>query len=205
MESGQASGVAPAAKAGAKRTLWVIVAIIVAIAVIASAMVFVVLPSLQPSVAKFNLVALDFGYDQTQNPDLHPLHHVKVNQPVWIVFSNDGTNVHEFLLFKDKDAALVAAKADLAIAISHHPNYQTNDTEKNATLDEYNTLHDADSALVRYNNIDRNVDPGNTTDLLFVIHEAGTYFFACHQVDTTTSTWIIHQEHGMWGTLIVDP
>ena|SRR2546422_4157253 len=199
MEETTPSAAPPKARSG-RKALWAVIAIIVAIAVVASTMVLVVLPSLQPSYAKFNLVALDFSYDRI---DFNPEHRAKVNQPVWVVFSNEGDSPHEFLLFANKDTALVAANEDLQLALSHHPTATSNDTEKQAALDEYNGLHDADSRLTRYNNIDRDVDPGNTTDLLFVIHEAGTYFYVCHQVDTTATPWMIHQGHGMWGTLIV--
>lgn len=208
MEEEKAPGAAPKA-APSRKAMWAIVAIIVAIAVAASGTVYFL--ASQPQYAKFTLVTLDFAYDQTTNPDVHPEHHAKVNQPVWVVMTNEGLNDHEFLLFKDKDTALVAANEDLAQALADHPNATKPNapdyaTEKQAALDEYDGLHDADARLVRYNDVDKDVAPDQTVDLIFVIHETGTYFFACHQVDTTDPlNWMIHQAHGMWGKLIVDP
>lgn len=193
------------AAAGSRRGLWIVVAIVVAIVAIASATIFWVLPALQgPGYAKFTLVTLDFGYDQITNPDVHSEHRVKVNQPIWVVMRNDGENDHEFLLYANKDAALVSADYALSVALADHPDATTNATEKQAALDEYDTLHDGYANLTRYNNIDKDVVPGETVDLLFVIHVPGTYYFVCHQVDTTVTPWMIHQAHGMWGTLIVE-
>jgi len=190
------------------KTMWMVATIIVAILLIASVTVLAVLPALNPpapSVAKFDLVAQDFAYDRI---GFNPSFTAKANHPIWFVFSNNGTNVHEFLLYRVLNASSQAdilnyAKEDLALAKSLHPNWAT--TDKNATLDEYNSLHDGDPRLERYNGIDRNVDPGATTDLVFVIREAGDYFFVCHQVDTDVTGWKIHQDHGMWGTLTVTP
>jgi len=190
------------------RSIWMIATIIVAILLIASLSVFVVLPALQPKATTvagpFNLVALDFAYDRI---GFNPSFQARVNLPIWFVFSNNGTNVHEFLLYSAKTtsqaAVLAAAKEDLALAQSHHPNWATDPVEANLTLDEYNTLHDGDARLTRYNDVDRNVDPGATTDLVFVIRETGDYFFVCHQVDSTVIPWKIHQDHGMWGTISV--
>jgi len=189
------------------KTMWMVATIIIAILLIASLTVFVVLPALNPpatKVFKFDLVAQDFAYDRI---GFNPSFTVDVNKPIWFVFSNNGTNVHEFLLYRNMNASSQAdilnyAKEDLALAKSHHPNWAT--TGKNDTLDEYNTLHDGDARLTRYNGVDRNVDPGATTDLVFVIREAGTYFFVCHQVDTDLVGWKIHQDHGMWGLITVN-
>jgi len=186
--------------------MWMVATIVVAILLIASLTVFVVLPALTPpatKVFKFDLVAQDFAYDRI---NFNPSFTAEVNKPIWFVFSNNGTNVHEFLLYRtmnasSRDDILNYAKQDLALAKSRHTNWAT--TEMNATLEEYNTLHDGDARLERYNGVDRNVDPGATTDLVFVIREAGTYFFVCHQVDTGVTGWEIHQDHGMWGLLTV--
>ena len=190
--------------------MWMIATIIVAILLIASVVVLGVLPALQPkagpSYAKFNLVALDFAYDRI---GFNPAFSASVNQPIWFVFSNNGTNVHEFLLYRVVNSSsqadiLAYAYQDLAAAQADFPNWATNETQKNLTLDDYNTRHDGDLRLTRYNGIDRNVDPSATTDLVFVIRQAGNYFFVCHQVDTTVVPWKIHQDHGMWGTLTVN-
>ncbi len=203
MESGASAAEAP--KAPSRKAMWAIIAVIVAIAVAASGTVWYLASA--PQYAKFSLVALDFAYDQTANPDIHPLHHAKAGQPIWVVFSNEGTNDHEFLLYQNKDAALTSANAALALAQAHNPGWATDSDIANATLDEYDTLHDTWDNLTRYNDVDRDVAPDATTNLLFVINEPGTYFFVCHQVDHTTdpANWMVHQGDGMWGTLIVDP
>jgi uncharacterized cupredoxin-like copper-binding protein len=183
--------------------------IIVAILLIASLSVFVVLPALSPpatKVFKFDLVAQDFAYDRI---GFNPSFTVDANKPIWFVFSNNGTNVHEFLLYRinqttTRDSILAYAYQDLAAAQADWPQWASNETQKNLTLDDYNTRHDGDDRLTRYNGVDRNVDPGATTDLVFVIREAGNYFFVCHQVDTSVMPWKIHQDHGMWGLLTVN-
>ena len=96
---------------------------------------------------------------------------------------------------------------------------QHNDTV-NATLDDYSSIHDTWDNLSRVfsagtdSPIDHNVDAGATVLFWFVINTPGTYFFACHMVDTNDfshdpATWVIHQAHtpgtGMWGTLVVSP
>jgi len=192
----------PVRAAPSGKKMWAIIAVVVVIAVVASGALYFL--GSQPQYAKITLVTLDFGYNQIANPDLHPEYHVKAGKPIWIVMTNEGTNDHEFLLYTNKDAALISSKAALAQALRDNPTATTNDTAKQAALDEYNTLHDSWDNLTRYNNIDRDVAPNATTDLLFVIHEVGTYFFVCHQVDTDAVPWKIHQEHGMWGTLVVE-
>src|SRR6266540_2704359 len=105
MEATQAPSPVPAAGGSGKR-LWVIVGVIILVAVLASATTFLVLPALQgPPYAKFTLTTLDFAYDRI---DFNPEHHVKVNQPIWVVMTNEGDNDHEFLLYADKDSALVS-------------------------------------------------------------------------------------------------
>src|SRR5256885_15944382 len=84
-------------------------------------------------------------------------------------------------------------------------------------FDDYSSIHDSWSNLTRVTDaltgslIDHNVDVGATSLFWFVINTPGTYFFACHMVDTNDfstdpATWVIHQGHaggGMWGTLVV--
>jgi uncharacterized cupredoxin-like copper-binding protein len=202
---------AEGAKGASGGKMWMVATIIVAILLIASLTVFVVLPALNPppsttKVFKFDLVAQDFAYDRI---GFNPSFTVNVNTPIWFVFSNNGTNVHEFLLYRinqttTRASVLADAYQDLAQAQAAHPNWASDPVEANLTLDDYNTLHDGDARLTRYNDIDRNVDPDATTDLVFVLHEAGNYFFVCHQVDTSVNPWKIHQDHGMWGLLTVN-
>ena len=223
MEAGPSSG--EAAKAAPKRgALWIVIAIVVAVAITAAVMDLAVFPALQTSQtgpAKFWVTTLDFAFDKVGvNPDLGT---VKAGQVVLITLANNGTNAHEFLLFSgDKTAVLNSAKAALAQAIAAHPELSwTNltpaehDAAVNATLDDYSTIHDTWTNLSRVTDpvtsspVDHDVDPGDTLQFWFVINTPGNYFFACHQVDTTDpnpANWVIHQGHlpiGMWGTLEV--
>jgi hypothetical protein len=219
--SAVASGVAP--KRGA---LLIVIAIVIAVAITAAVMDLAVFPALQTSQlgpAKFTVTALDFAFDKIGvNPVLTG---VKTGQVVLITLVNNGTNAHELLLFnKDRTAVLTSAKAALAKAITMHPEVRwTNltaaqhDDAVNATLDDYSSIHDSWDNLTRVADaltgslIDHNVDAGATSLFWFVINTPGTYFFACHMVDTSdfsydTATWVIHQAHtptGMWGTLEV--
>src|SRR6266540_4542761 len=77
MEGGTSAAEAP--KAPSRKAMWAIIAVIVAIAVAASGTVWYLASA--PQYAKFSLVALDFAYDQTANPDIHPLHHAKAGSP----------------------------------------------------------------------------------------------------------------------------
>ena len=225
MEAGPSPG--EAAKAAPRKgALSTVIAIVIAVAVTAAVMDLAVLPLLQgPSKtadAPFTVVTLDFAFDKVGvNPQLE----VKAGQTVVITLVNNGTNAHEFLLFnKNRDAVLTSAKAALAQAIAEHPEVrwtnltsdQHNDTV-NATLDDYSSIHDTWDNLSRVfsagtdSPIDHNVDAGATVLFWFVINTPGTYFFACHMVDTNDfshdpATWVIHQGHpggGMWGTLVV--
>ena|SRR2546428_1425017 len=224
MEAGPSSG--EAAKAAPKRgALWIVIAIVVAVAITAAVMDLAVFPALQTSQtgpAKFWVTTLDFAFDKVGvNPQLE----VKAGQVVLITLANNGTNAHEFLLFSgDKAAVLNSAKAALRQAIAMHPkaswiNLSTaeHDAEVNATLDDYSSIHDTWTNLSRVTDpltgspIDHNVDVGATSLFWFVVNTPGTYFFACHMVDTNDfssdpATWVIHQGHaggGMWGTLVV--
>jgi uncharacterized cupredoxin-like copper-binding protein len=205
MEAGSSSGTAPPA-APKKGALWAVIGIVVAIAVTAAVMDVVVFPMMQQpsqSVVTKHLMTFDVGYDA---PSFNPVWTVKAGQTIVVTMNNSGTMAHEFLLF-DKPRATVLASAQYALALaeSHNPGYATNESIGNATLDEYTSYHDSWTNLSRVgcpdSCVDHDVDPGNTFLFWFVINTPGTYFFACHQVDTTD--WKIHQEKGMWGTLTV--
>src|SRR2546428_12622023 len=122
MEAGPSSG--EAAKAAPKRgALWIVIAIVVAVAITVAVMELAVLPALQTSqtgTAKFWVTTLDFAFDKVGvNPDLGT---VKAGQVVLITLANNGTNAHEFLVFRgDNTAVLNSAKAALAQAIAAHP------------------------------------------------------------------------------------
>jgi uncharacterized cupredoxin-like copper-binding protein len=222
MEGGQPSGGAPTA-APKRGAMWIVIAIVIAVAVTAAVMDLAIFPALQTSqspTARFWVTTLDFAYDKIGvNPELD----AKAGQVVLITLANNGTNAHEFLLFKgDRTAILNSAKAALAQAIAMHPElYWTNLTPAqhedavNTTLADYSSIHDSWSNLTRVTDtltgslIDHNVDVGATSLFWFAVNTPGTYFFACHMVDTTDpnpSNWVIHQAHtpaGMWGTLVL--
>lgn len=201
MEAGSSSD-ATAKAAPRKGALWIVIAIVVAVAVTAAVMDLAVFPALQPTqtaYVRFHVTAVDVGYNKVGfNPQLD----VKAGQIVLIEMNNSGTMDHEFLLFnQDRATILARAKAALAIAERHNPGYATNEAIGNATVDEYNSLHDAWANLSRFMGVDRDVAPDHTTTFWFIISTPGTYFFACHQVDRTD--WKIHQDKGMWGTIVV--
>jgi len=205
MEAGSSSGTAPMA-APKKGALWIVIAIVIAVALTATVMDVVVFPMLKPTQSADlpkHLMTFDVGYDA---PNFNPEWDVKAGQVIVVTMNNSGTMAHEFLLFDgDRATILKSAKAALALAESHHNGYQNDEAIGNDTVDEYTMYHDSWTNLSRVgcpdSCIDHDVDPGNTFLFWFVINTPGTYFFACHQVDRTD--WKIHQDKGMWGTLTV--
>src|SRR3989442_12318467 len=111
MEAGPSSG--EAAKAAPKRgALWLVIAIVVAVAVTAAVMVLAVFPALQTSQtgpAKFWVTTLDFAFDKVgANPQLEG----KAGPVGLITLATNGTKAHEFpLVTGDKARALNSAKA----------------------------------------------------------------------------------------------
>ena len=205
MEAGSSSGTAPMA-APKKGALWIVIAIVIAVALTAAVMDVVVFPMLKPTQSADlpkHLMTFDVGYDA---PNFNPEWDVKAGQVIVVTMNNSGTMAHEFLLFDGNRATILAsAKAALALAESHHNGYQNDEAIGNLTVDEYTEYHDSWTNLSRVgcpdSCVDHDVDPGNTFLFWFVINTPGTYFFACHQVDRTD--WKIHQDKGMWGTLTV--
>jgi uncharacterized cupredoxin-like copper-binding protein len=210
MEGGQSTGGAPTA-APKRGAMWIVIAIVVAVAITAAVMDLAVFPALQPAGStnfKVHLMTFDVGYDQ---PNYQPEWQVKAGQIVVVTMNNSGAMAHEFLLFSGgRTAILNSAKAALALAQSHNPGWDTDPVIANTTLDEYTGYHDSWTNLTRYGCndptlgcVDHDVDPDATFLFWFVINTPGTYFFACHQVDTTAIPWMIHQDKGMWGTIVV--
>ena len=205
MEAGPSSGTAAAA-APKKGALWIVIAIVIAVALTAAVMDVVVLPMLKATPSadfKVHLMTFDVGYDA---PNFNPEWNVKAGQLIVVTMNNSGTMDHEFLLFSGSRATILATvKYALALAESHHLGYQTNESIGNDTVDEYTGYHDSWSNLSRVgcpdSCVDHDVAPGNTFLFWFVVNTPGTYFFACHQIDRTD--WKAHQDKGMWGTLIV--
>jgi uncharacterized cupredoxin-like copper-binding protein len=205
MEAGSSSGSAAAA-APRKGALWIVIAIVVSVALTAAAMDLAILPLLQkPASMPFevHLMTFDVGYDRT---NFNPNWEVKAGQLIVVTMNNSGTMDHEFLLFSGARATILATvKYALSLAESHHPGYATNDSIGNDTVDEYTAYHDSWANLSRVgcpdSCVDHDVAPGNTFLFWFTINTPGTYFFACHQVDRTD--WKVHQDKGMWGTLVV--
>jgi uncharacterized cupredoxin-like copper-binding protein len=210
METGPSAG--EAIKAAPKRgALGIVIAIVIAVAATAAAMDLVVIPALQPtqtSYVKFHITAFDVGYDQ---PGFNPRLGVKAGQLILIEMNNSGAMDHEFLLFSgSKDTILASAKAALAQAQANNPGWNSDPAIATAALDNYTEYHDSWANLTRYGCndprlgcVDHDVGPDTSTLFWFVVNTPGTYFFACHQVDTTAIPWQIHQEKGMWGTLVV--
>lgn len=210
MEAAQTSGGAAAA-APKRGALWIVIAIVVAVAITAAVMDLAVFPTLQPTGSndlKVHLMTFDVGYDRT---NFNPEWQVKAGQIVVVTMNNSGAMAHEFLLFSgDRTTVLNSAKAALALAQNNNPGWDTNSDIANATLDEYTTYHDSWTNLTRFGCndptlgcVDHDVDPDATFLFWFVINTPGTYFFACHQVDITSIPWAIHQDKGMWGTVVV--
>src|SRR5439155_12126329 len=98
MEAGSSSGEAMKA-APRKGALWIVIAIVVAVAVTAAVMDLAVLPALQtPGSNDFNvhLMNFDVGYDA---PGVNPEWQVNAGQLVVVTMNNSGAMAHEFLLF----------------------------------------------------------------------------------------------------------
>jgi len=214
MEAGSSSGEAVKA-APRKGALWIVIAIVIAVAVTAAVMDLAVLPLLQPaqtgcvnartSCVKIHVTTFDVGYDQ---PGFNPSYTIKAGTIILIEMNNSGAMAHEFLLFSgDRTTILNSAKGALALAQANNPNWATNSDAANATLDNYTAYHDSWNNLSRVgcpdSCVDHDVDPDGTSLFWFVVNTPGNYFFACHQVDTTSIPWKIHQDKGMWGTITI--
>src|SRR2546428_13685410 len=213
MEGGSSSGEAMTA-APRKGALWIVIAIVIAVAVTAAVMDLAVLPLLQPAITgcvnaqtscvKIHVTPFDVGFDQ---PGFNPHYDIKAGTIILIEMNNSGAMAHEFLLFSgDQTTILNSAKAALARAQANNPGWDgTNSDIVNATLDNYTEYHDSWDNLSRVgcpdSCVDHDVDPDGTTLFWFVVNTPGKYFFACHQVDTTSIPWKIHQDKGMWGTI----
>lgn len=210
METGPSSGAATAATPR-KGTLWIVIAIVVAVAITAAVMDLAIFPALAPAGSqdfKVHLMTFDVGYDR---PSFNPEWDVKAGQLIIVTMNNSGAQGHEFLLFSgDRTAILNSAKAALAQAQANNPGWQTNDTIAEATLANYSDIHDHWANLTRFGCndpalgcVDHNVDSGATVVFWFVINTPGRYFFACHMADKTSVPWKVHQDKGMWGTIVV--
>jgi uncharacterized cupredoxin-like copper-binding protein len=205
METGPSSG--EAMKAAPKRgALGIVIAIVVAVAVTAAVMDLAIVPMLQPpqtATKPIHITTFDVGYDQ---PGFNPDYKIKAGTIILIEMNNSGAMAHEFLLFRgDRTTILNHAKGALSLAQANNPGWDADPATATAALDNYTEYHDTWNNLSRVgcpdSCVDHDVDPGATTLFWFVINTPGNYFFACHQVDTTGTTWEIHQEKGMWGTI----
>jgi len=198
-----------------KGAVWIVIAIVIAVAVTAAVMDLAILPALKPaqtgcvnaqtSCVKIHVTTFDVGYDQ---PGFNPSYNIKAGTIILIEMNNSGAMAHEFLLFSgDRTTILNSAKAALARAQANNPGWNTNSDTANATLDNYTEYHDSWNNLSRVgcpdSCVDHDVDPDGTTLFWFVVNTPGTYFFACHQVDITSIPWKIHQDKGMWGTITI--
>src|SRR5207249_7234453 len=150
MEAGSSSGEAMKA-APRKGALWIVIAIVVAVAVTAAVMDLEVLPALQKPGShdsKVHLMTFDVGYDA---PGVNPERKVNAGQLVVVTMNNSGAMAHEFLLFSgDRTAILNSAKYALALAQRNNPGWDTNSDIANATLDNYTEYHDSWKNLTRF-------------------------------------------------------
>src|SRR3989454_5998721 len=114
MEGGQSTGGAPTA-APKKGALWIVIAIVVAVAITAAVMDLAVFPALQPAGStdfKVHLMTFDVGYDR---PNYHPEWQEKGSQIHRVPMEHNRAMAHELLLFlggpgpvlKSAEAALV--------------------------------------------------------------------------------------------------
>src|SRR5437867_11344564 len=130
--SSTAAGAAP--KKGA---LWIVIAIVVAVAITAAVMDLAIFPALQPSqnYVRVHIMTFDVGYDRANfNPEID----AKAGQLIIIEMNNSGTMDHEFLLFdKDRATILASAKYALALAESHHTGYRPDATMGNDTVQAF--------------------------------------------------------------------
>src|SRR2546426_8233945 len=149
MEGGSSSGEAMKA-APRKGALWIVIAIVIAVAVTAAVMDLAVLPLLQPaqtgcvnaqtSCVKIHVTTFDVGYDQT---GFNPHYDIKAGTIILIEMNNSGAMAHEFLLFSgDRTTILNSAKGALALAQANNTNSATNSDAANAKLDNYNAYHE---------------------------------------------------------------
>src|SRR2546423_1846788 len=94
MESGSSSGTAPMA-APKKGALWIVIAIVIAVALTAAVMDVVVFPMLKTTQSadfKVHLMTFDVGYDA---PNFSPEWDVKAGQVIAVPMNNSGTRAHE--------------------------------------------------------------------------------------------------------------
>src|SRR2546422_1543228 len=97
MEGGQSTGGAPTA-APKKGALWIVIAIVVAVAITAAVMDLAVFPALQPAGStdfKVHLMTFDVGYDR---PNYHPEWQGEAGQVVPVTMNQKGALGHACLL-----------------------------------------------------------------------------------------------------------
>src|SRR2546422_7579429 len=106
MEGGQSTGGAPTA-APKKGALWIVIAIVVAVAITAAVMDLAVFPALQPAGStdfKVHLMTFDVGYDR---PNYHPEWQGKAGQGVLGTMNNSGGIGPQVLLFSGDPTAIL--------------------------------------------------------------------------------------------------
>src|SRR2546428_7611204 len=110
MQAGESSGAAATA-APKKGAMWILIAIIIAVAITAAVMDLAVFPALAPAGSndfKVHLTTFDVGYDR---PNYHPEWQVKAGQVVVVTMNNSGAKAPPVLLFcGDRTALLNLAK-----------------------------------------------------------------------------------------------
>ena len=169
-----------------------LIAVIVIVAVVAGAAIFVVVPMLQPKVAVFELTMVDYGFDR---PGFGPTLTIKAGQLVRITLTNAGSHPHEFMVVKDKDKALMMMKKMAQNLLEQGITDPKEADERIAMM-----MEEMDMA---YNEIEAEVEPDEMRVIEFTIDEPGTYWYVCQRAGGTFP--VLHQEKGMFGKIVVEP
>ncbi|MFQ5871696.1 MAG: hypothetical protein ACE5II_00755 [Anaerolineae bacterium] len=174
------------------KKVYTLVGVIVAIAVVGIATVFIALPALQQHVHEYDIVLVDYGYNKAGfGPTLttHAGHLTRIK------LSNEGAETHELMIVQDKEMTLMMMK-NMVQNIEGNESLTTDEQK----LAMYNMMHD--DMDMAFEGIEMELDPDESGVLEFTIDEPGTYWFVCHNAG---GTWPeIHQERGMFGKLIVE-
>lgn len=176
-----------------EKPAYVILSVILAIALVAVVVVFAVLPALNPppEVQSLNINAVDYSFGGVGQ---QPTFRVQAGKIIYLVLTNDGNVPHEIVLVQDKDMVLNHVHM-LITNIQNDANYTTDEEREEA----YEAAHEETAHA--YRDIEAHVGVGETARLAFIL-DAGTYYFVCHEPDGTWPN--VHQDAGMWATLIVE-
>src|SRR5436309_5541624 len=108
METGPSSGTAPMA-APKKGALWIVIAIVIAVALTAGVIDVVVFPMLKTTQSadfKVHLMTFDVGHDA---PNFNPEGAVNAGQVIVVTMNNSGTMANEFVMFDGNRTRIMAS------------------------------------------------------------------------------------------------